>query len=261
MTRLHQQLLGFALLVVVSFMTHAHGAGLDVTTTVYRLLADGSLQTLVFSPPETTVETDDATLERPGAVDLQDDADADADAEAEAEAEAIRQTVDSLVPMLPVDESPVAMVQKTQEPELGPEEVAPGDLLRYEVLVSNATRYSIPAYELEIIEHLAPGVTLVDTDSLDASGWSIELLPAERELDRGDGSGLDAVEDAAFQAIEGVVERKFRLQNLTDFGPGEQWVFGYTVAVEDPPTDLMVPVNTNTEFRLDGIGEQLQPLQ
>jgi len=169
----------FVLVLLLSLCSaRSLGAGIEVETTVQRVLADGSFEALEFptegqaSPGERAsdpIQTEDST-----ALNFQAGSERSFD---------VLGTAPELSPAASAwnGNLPALVSESASVPSLLPDldEVAVGDLLRYELRVHNANAFSVPAFALELIEHLPPGVTFVGLSAGQAD-WALQLINADR---------------------------------------------------------------------------------
>ena len=194
----------------------AIGAGIEVETTVQRVLADGSFETLAFPtqdplPPVEKASNPIQTTVSP-ALDVQADSE---------------MPLDVLGPV--PEQNPAATALDGRVPEQMREsanvvplpaldQVGVGEQLRYELRIHNANRFAVPAYGLELIEQLPPGVTFLGL-SAGQGDWVVQTsAPAEV---------LNATASDALQP-------SLRLHNTQRLPAGAHLFFSYDVAVHGP---------------------------
>ena len=120
-----------------------------------------------------------------------------------------------------------------------PKQRVAGDVLRYEITVSNETDFLVPALALDIREQLAPGVALLAYSQEQKNRWHIELVDNSRSLVSG--SSQSNRNSSAPMKIRSSGQR-LRLQNLEPLGAGGQLVFAYDVTVlESHGRELQTP--------------------
>ena len=109
-----------------------------------------------------------------------------------------------------------------------PKTMVAGDVLRYEITVSNETDFLVPALALDIREQLAPGVALLAYSQEQKNRWHIQLEDNSRSLARV--SSRSTMSSSAPIKL-GSNGQRLRLQNLELLGAGGQLVFVYDVTV------------------------------
>ena len=194
----------------------AIGAGIEVETTVQRVLADGSFETLAFPtqdplPPVEKASDPIQTTVSP-ALDVQADSE---------------MPLDVLGPV--PEQNPAATALDGRVPEQVREsanvvplpaldQVGVGEQLRYELRIHNANRFAVPAYGLELIEQLPPDVTFLGL-SAGQGDWVVQpSAPAEvRDADASD-----------------ALQPSLRLHNTQRLPAGAHLFFSYDVAVHGP---------------------------
>lgn len=236
----------FVLVLLLSLCSaRSLGAGIEVETTVQRVLSDGSFEALEFptegqaSPGERAsdpIQTEDST-----ALNFQAGSERSFD---------VLGTAPELSPAASAwnGNLPALVSESASVPSLLPDldEVAVGDLLRYELRVHNANAFSVPAFALELIEHLPPGVTFVGLSAGQAD-WALQpSTPTE---------ALDAEALAALQP-------SLRLHNTQILAAGAYSFFSYDVVVQSPvKAELLeqeVPPESERVPVLDDSRTQLQ---
>ena len=194
----------------------AIGAGIEVETTVQRVLADGSFETLAFPTQDPLPPVEKASDPIQTAVSTALDVQADSE-----------MPFDQLGPV--PDQNPAATALDGRVPEqmresanvvpLPPlDQVGVGEQLRYELRIHNANRFAVPAYGLELIEQLPPDVTFLGL-SAGQGDWAVQSsAPAEV---------LDVKASDALQP-------SLRLHNTQRLPAGAHSFFSYDVVVQGP---------------------------
>jgi hypothetical protein len=207
-----------------------YGAGIEVETTVQRVLDDGSFETLAFPSQDPLPPVEKASDPIQTAV------------SPALEVQAGSEMPDDLLGPVP-EQNPAAIASDRGVPEQTREtanvaplpalnRVAVGELLRYELRLHNANRFAVPAYGLELIEQLPPGVTFVGL-SAGQGDWAVQpSAPAEV---------LDAKASDARQP-------SLRLRNTQRLPAGAHSFFSYDVVVQAP---------SNAELRSDGMRPEI----
>jgi hypothetical protein len=236
----------FLLVLLLSLCSaRSLGAGIELETTVQRVLADGSFERLEF-PTE-----DQASLGERASDPIQTEDSTASNFQAGGERSFdVLSTAPELSPAASAWNGNLqALVSESASvPSLLPDldEVAVGDLLRYEIRVHNANAFSVPAFALELIEHLPPGVTFVGLSAGQAD-WAIQpSTPTE---------GLDAEALAALQS-------SLRLHNSQILAAGAYSFFSYDVVVQAPMEAELLEQEVRSESErvpvLDDSRTQLQ---
>ena len=120
-----------------------------------------------------------------------------------------------------------------------PKQWVAGDVLRYEITVSNKTDFLVPALALDIREHLARDVALLAYSQEQENRWHVELVDNSRSL--GSDSSRSNMNSSAPMKI-GSSGKRLRLQNLEPLDAGGQLVFAYDVTVlESLGRELQTP--------------------
>ena len=113
-------------------------------------------------------------------------------------------------------------------PTTATNEIAVGDVLRYEITVSNETDFLVPALALDIREQIATGVALREYSQEQKERWHIELVGNSMSLSS---DLLPSNTNSFALAGTGSSGQRLRLQNLEPLGAGGQLVFVYDVTV------------------------------
>ena len=236
----------FVLVLLLSLCsTRSLGAGIEVETTVQRVLADGSFETLEFPTEDQATPGERASdlIQTEGSTGLNFQAGSERSFDVLSTAPEPSPAARAWNGNLPALVSESASV-----PSLLPDldEVAVGDLLRYELRVHNANAFSVPAFALELIEHLPPGVTFVGLSAGQAD-WSLQPSTPTAALDA---EALTALQSS------------LRLHNTQILAAGAYSFFSYDVVVQAPmEAELLeqeVPPERERVPGLDDSGTQLQ---
>lgn len=197
----------------------ALAAGVEIETTVQRVFEDGSFETLAFpSQAQASVREEAAAPVQQGVVSaLEFRADTVVTFDllsTESEQKLGAREPDSGASMLAGESANSAVALPASD------EVAQGDVLRYELTIHNANSYAVPPFALEVIEHLPPGTTFIGL-STGAAEWALQLAAP------GDGqtAGLAST------------QRTLRLQNTQALTAGQRSLVSYDVTVQKPNED------------------------
>ena len=202
-----------AMLLIWGVPNQTEAASVDVQTTVYRLMAGGALAELDFTRP---VPRRDLMARESDQVDRKSPKVLNPIASAGIGTPQLTATS---------SESPVTVNELepvTALPE--PNQVALGDVLRYELIVHNGTQFTIPTLALQIREHLAFGAELSAASSLGNADWHFEAVAVASSNFP---SGFDGSDELAL-----VGPRTFTLTNLKPLIAGERRRFAYDVVVK-----------------------------
>ena len=191
-------------------------AGVELKTTVHRVFEDGSFETLAFpSETQASVREEAANPVQQGnvsALEFRADNEMTFDLlSTELEQKLGAREPGSGVSMLAGESANAAFALPAAD------EVAEGDVLRFELTIHNANSYAVPPFALEVIEHLPPGTTLIGV-STGAAEWALQLpTPGDEQA-----AGLAPT------------QRTLRLQNTRALTAGQRSLFSYDVTVEKP---------------------------
>lgn len=221
------------------------GAGIVVETTVKRVFEDGSFETLEF-PTE-----NQAGLEESASDSVQ------VEGESVLNFQTTSEMTFNVLGTLPEQNSVAkaldgnalaAMRERANVPAFLPDsdEVVPGDVLRYELRAHNANAFAVPAYALELIEHLPPGVTFLGL-SAGQTDWALQAPPPEQPFDAG---------------VLNAIQSPLRLYNTQILAAGAYSSFSYDVVVQGPSEaellDEVIQLNSEGVPGLDDFRPQLQ---
>ena len=188
---------------------------MELKTTVHRVFEDGSFETLAFpSETQTSVRKEAAPVQQGVVSALEFRADTVVTFDllsTESEQKLGAREPDSGASMLAGESANSAVALPASD------EVAQGDVLRYELTIHNANSYAVPPFALELIEHLPPGTTFIGLSS-GAAEWALQLSPPGDEQTAGLAS----------------TQRTLRLQNTRALTAGQRSLFSYDVTVEKP---------------------------
>ena len=113
-------------------------------------------------------------------------------------------------------------------PITGTNDIVAGDVLRYEITVSNETDFLVPALALDILEQIAPSVALTGYAQGHNNRWRVERLPNLQSLNS---DSLRSATNPLASMETGSSGQRLRLRNLEPLGVGGQLVFAYDVTV------------------------------
>ena len=190
----------------------APAAGVEIETTVHRVFEDGSFETLAFP---SRLRRQFARKPRSGAtghcfcLGIPGRYCRHLTPSTELEQKLGAREPGSGVSMLAGESANAAFALPAAD------EVAEGDVLRFELTIHNANSYAVPPFALEVIEHLPPGTTLIGV-STGAAEWALQLpTPGDEQA-----AGLAPT------------QRTLRLQNTRALTAGQRSLFSYDVTVK-----------------------------
>lgn len=208
----------FALVVLSSFCsTKVLGAGIEIETTVMRVFEDGSFETLEF-PAENRASVAEGTSD---SIQVRGSSVLDFRTDSEMTFDVLGRLPEQNPVANALDGDRLAALRELANvPTLLPasDEVVADDLLRYTLQVHNANAFAVPAYGLELIEHLPPGVLFIGLSAGQAD-WA--LRPS---------SPVD-------EPVAGAQEARqppLRIHNTQILRAGARAFFSYDVVVQKP---------------------------
>ena len=107
-------------------------------------------------------------------------------------------------------------------------DIVAGDVLRYEITVSNETDFVVPALALNIYEEIATGAALMGYSQEQQERWRIELVDNPASLNS---DAVRRITNPSATLGTGSSGQRLRLQNLKPLRIGGQLEFAYDVTV------------------------------
>ena len=236
--------------------------GIAIETKVYRIAEDESLEPLRLGPDHGTEKPQWQTLvnpsnpQQPQKLDAQEPGTGlDQQSAIAGEQPLAIDWATGLDPAADLAAGLEAVLVPTSEVNAG-DRVSSGDQLRYELIVQNTNDFTLPAFTLEVIEQLAPDVTLVTQQEQLATDAARGWLAADPDPQSGRKAEVVTTSDSAM-GTELTEPKALHWVNTQALPPSGQIVLVYDVLVV-AQTTVPVPASKDLGNGVDSSQTQLQ---